>query len=60
MILKMTFTDECVKHQSLNKKMHVNIDNMLNGVNTNREMSINLMTRIEENVLKSVGLCKCM
>ena len=58
MILKMTFKDECVEHQSLNK--NVNIDNMLNGVSSNREMSINLMTSIEENVLKSVGLCKCM
>ena len=36
------------------------IDNMLNGVSTNREMSINLMASIEANVLKSVGLCKCM
>ena len=49
------FLCECIKHQSLSSKMHVNIDNMFSGVSSNKEMFISLMTSTEEKVLKSVS-----
>ena len=36
--------------------MHVNIDNMISGVSSNRELFISLKTSTEEIVLKSVGI----